>query len=110
MKMSNEEIENLYSLANYVSENVSPTDGRRIERAGEHIQWFQRPDRLLRGSRFDSFLEEQGIREDVESSVVKYKLVVSNIGYYESDTLIGLVWEILKHRFSHLFNGEGWVD
>lgn len=48
MKMSNEEIQNLYSLANYVSIHVSPTDGRRIERAAEHIEWFQRMNSLTK--------------------------------------------------------------
>lgn len=48
MKMSNEEIQNLYSLANYVSIHVSPTDGRRIERAAEHIEWFQRMNGLTK--------------------------------------------------------------
>lgn len=40
----------------------------------------------------------------------KYKLIVKGIGYYEADTLIGLHWEILKHRFEHWLKGDGWVD
>lgn len=49
MRMSKEEIQNLYSLANYVSIHVSPTDGRRIERAAEHIEFFQNLEKLKAG-------------------------------------------------------------
>ena len=37
------------------------------------------------------------------------KLIVPE-GEYEADTLLGLVWEVLKHRTWHLFQGHGWVD
>tara|TARA_Y100001963_G_C6520176_1_gene326181 strand:+ start:130 stop:252 length:123 start_codon:yes stop_codon:yes gene_type:complete len=40
---------------------------------------------------------------------MKYKLIV-NVGSYQSDSLIGLLFEITKHRLKHLFNGDGWVD
>jgi len=30
--------------------------------------------------------------------------------YYFSNTLWGLVWSIISHRFKHFRNGEGWRD
>ena len=38
-----------------------------------------------------------------------YKLVESGDSYTE-DSLIKLIWTILRHRFHHLCNGEGWRD
>lgn len=40
---------------------------------------------------------------------MKYKLIVE-AGYYEADTLIGLLWEVFKHRLWHYRQGHGWVD
>jgi hypothetical protein len=37
------------------------------------------------------------------------KLVVDD-GEYESDTLLGLILEILRHRLWHLCRGDGWID
>ena len=31
-------------------------------------------------------------------------------GTYESDSLIGLCWEVLKHRTWHLFRHGRWMD
>ena len=31
-------------------------------------------------------------------------------GKYESESLIGLVWEVLKHRTWHLFKYGRWID
>ena len=31
-------------------------------------------------------------------------------GTYEADTLIGLLYEVLKHRLHHLYNGDGFID
>ena len=31
-------------------------------------------------------------------------------GVYESDTLFGLLWEMLKHRFWHLRKHGRWMD
>ena len=31
-------------------------------------------------------------------------------GFYESDSYIGLMWEILKHRTWHLFTHGKWMD
>ena len=37
------------------------------------------------------------------------KLIVRS-GYYESDTLVGLLVEVLKHRFHHLIRDGKWMD
>lgn len=39
----------------------------------------------------------------------RYLLVVRG-GSYEADTVFGLLYEVLSHRFSHLAQGDGWVD
>ena len=31
-------------------------------------------------------------------------------GTYEADSLIGLVWEVLKHRMWHLIKHNRWMD
>ena len=41
----------------------------------------------------------------------KYKAIyIVPTGKYESDSLIGLIAEVLKHRFFHLFNHGKWMD
>ena len=40
----------------------------------------------------------------------KYKLIVKDAGNYAEDSLIKLIWTVLKHRLHHLYNGEGWRD
>lgn len=40
---------------------------------------------------------------------MKYDLRVSE-GCYHADHLIGLLWEILKHRAWHFCRGDGWID
>ena len=39
----------------------------------------------------------------------KYTLLVNN-GAYFSDTIIGLLWEMLKHRLEHLRKDNIWMD
>ena len=39
----------------------------------------------------------------------KYTLLV-DAGAYFSDSVIGLVWEVIKHRFEHLRGDGKWVD
>ena len=39
----------------------------------------------------------------------KYKLLVKE-GSYAEDSLIKLIWIVLKHRADHFFKGEGWRD
>ena len=40
----------------------------------------------------------------------KYKLLVRDVGSYSENSLIKLIWTVLKHRLHHLINGEGWRD
>ena len=44
----------------------------------------------------------------------KFALYVQNgtgiTGIYESDSLFGLVIEVIKHRFSHLIREGKWMD
>ena len=39
----------------------------------------------------------------------KYKLLVKE-GSYAEDSLINLIWIVLKHRATHFLKGEGWHD
>ena len=39
----------------------------------------------------------------------KYKKV-ETIGCYTESSLIKLIWIVLKHRYYHFFQGEGWID
>lgn len=48
-------------------------------------------------------LDQPQVREE------KYKLVVAE-GHYTSNSLLGLIWGVLKHRFWHWQRGDGWVD
>ena len=38
-----------------------------------------------------------------------YTLKVKD-GTYTEDTLFKLFLTVMKHRFEHLFKGEGWID
>jgi len=39
----------------------------------------------------------------------KYTLLVDS-GAYFSDTIVGLLWEMLKHRLEHLRRDNAWMD
>ena len=39
-----------------------------------------------------------------------FKLVVKDSGTYTADSFTELIWIVLRHRFHHLCNGEGWRD
>jgi hypothetical protein len=39
----------------------------------------------------------------------KYVLLVDN-GTYADNSLVGLFWTVIKHRFHHWNKGEGWID
>jgi hypothetical protein len=41
--------------------------------------------------------------------MAKFKLIVE-AGVYESDSLLSLILEVLKHRFWHLINHGKWMD
>tara|TARA_Y100000590_G_C15039693_1_gene758384 strand:+ start:213 stop:377 length:165 start_codon:yes stop_codon:yes gene_type:complete len=45
----------------------------------------------------------------IDTTEWKYNLLVDD-GVYTSDSLIGLLWEVFKHRCWHLNRGDGWVD
>ena len=45
----------------------------------------------------------------VDTTGNKYTLLVSN-GMYSSDSFIGLIWEVFKHRFKHLRRDGKWMD
>ena len=40
----------------------------------------------------------------------RYKLFVVGVGIYEANSLSELIWIVIKHRFEHLFRGEGFID
>jgi hypothetical protein len=41
--------------------------------------------------------------------ITHYTLHV-NAGIYEADTLFGLIWEVISHRFYHLIKDKKWMD
>jgi len=44
-------------------------------------------------------------------SMTKYRLILGTTGgMYESDTLLGLLLEIFRHRLYHLFRHRKWMD
>ena len=45
----------------------------------------------------------------IDTDEVKYTLLIG-AGVYSSDSFIGLLWEILKHRTWHLFEHGKWMD
>lgn len=36
--------------------------------------------------------------------------LATEAGTYEADTLWGLVWLVVEHRFWHWRRGDGWID
>jgi len=40
----------------------------------------------------------------------KYALYLREGGIYEADSIIGLIMEIIKHRFGHLIKDGKWMD
>ena len=46
--------------------------------------------------------------EDIED--YKFKLLVVGAGIYEANSFSKLIWIVIKHRFEHLFKGEGVID
>ena len=47
--------------------------------------------------------------EDIEIIDCKYTLLVEG-GTYYANSMIGLFWEMITHRFKHLMRGDGWMD
>ena len=46
--------------------------------------------------------------EDIED--YQFKLLVVGAGIYEANSFSKFIWIVIKHRFEHLFKGEGFID
>ena len=56
------------------------------------------------GDEMDEYYEEKIMKK-------KYKATYNvPAGTYESDSLMGLVWEVFKHRCWHLWKHKRWMD
>ena len=40
----------------------------------------------------------------------KYRLVSKENGFYDADSLLGLLFLVFSHRLEHWRKGDGWVD
>jgi hypothetical protein len=40
----------------------------------------------------------------------RYRLIVRGAGFYESDSLMLLAWEVIVHRLGHLVSDGRWRD
>ena len=47
--------------------------------------------------------------QTIDTSEYKYTLLVGE-GSYFAQSLWGLFTEVIKHRFDHFVQGEGWID
>ena len=47
--------------------------------------------------------------KDIDIIDYKYTLLVEG-GTYYANSLLGLFWDILKHRFQHLWGDGKWMD
>ena len=45
----------------------------------------------------------------VDTTEYKYHLLV-DAGVYHANSILGLITEMISHRFLHLIKGEGWRD
>ena len=57
-----------------------------------------------------SFIMKQNWKIEEEEMKTNFKLVVKDSGTYTADSFTELIWIVLRHRFHHLCNGEGWRD
>ena len=57
-----------------------------------------------------SFIMKQNWKIEEEEMKTEFKLVVKGSGTYTADSFTELIWIVLRHRFQHLCNGEGWRD
>ena len=65
---------------------------------------------FMKASEIDYVAPPETTTQNKEKPVKpKYVLLVDN-GTYAEDSLVKLIWTVLKHRLHHLFNGEGWRD
>ena len=57
-----------------------------------------------------SFIMNENWKIEEDEMETKFKLVVKDSGSYTADSFTELIWIVLRHRFHHLCNGEGWRD
>ncbi len=57
-----------------------------------------------------SFIMKQNWLIEEGEMKTEFKLVVKGSGTYTADSFTELIWIVLRHRFHHLCNGEGWRD
>jgi len=50
------------------------------------------------------------IYEEVLTDPEKGTIEFDDVGVYSANSILTLVWIVLKHRFEHLLAGEGWRD
>ena len=56
----------------------------------------------------DDYYEEKWQKKNMKKTYkIRYDVPA---GTYESNSLMGLVWEVLKHRCWHLFKHGRWMD
>ena len=50
------------------------------------------------------------IYEEVLTDPEKGTIEFDEVGVYSANSILHLIWIVLKHRFGHLIAGEGWRD
>ncbi len=50
------------------------------------------------------------IYEEVLTDPEKGTIEFDEVGVYSANSILYLIWIVLKHRFEHLIAGEGWRD
>ena len=69
--------------------------------------WKERMERPhgIAGHSYD-FLVYEEVLTDPEKGTIEF----DEVGVYSANSILTLVWIVLKHRFEHLLAGEGWRD
>ena len=75
-------------------------------------QWaIDKVDKLSKQQKISqSQLLRDFVRNGLETTTTKFKLLVKESGNYTADSLTELIWIVLKHRCQHVLRGEGWRD
>ena len=75
-------------------------------------QWaIDKVDKLSKQQKISqSQLLRDFVRNGLETTTTKFKLLVKESGNYAADSLTELIWIVLKHRVQHVLRGEGWRD
>ena len=50
------------------------------------------------------------IYEEVLTDPEKGTIEFDEVGVYSANSILHLIWIVLKHRFEHFIAGEGWRD